>query len=83
MLDHAQIEQGVLAILDECADAPTAVTSNDRLRDMGIDSLELSEIVARVDDQFGLAIPGGELGRMRTVSDIVDVVSAAVRSHSA
>jgi acyl carrier protein len=83
VLGDAQIEQGVLAILCDFADAPEAVTSNDRLRDLGIDSLDLTEIVARVDDEFGLAISGGELGRMRTVGDLVDIVSTAVRSRSA
>lgn len=83
MRDHAQIEQGILAIIDDFADAPGAVTSNDRLRDLGIDSLDLTEIVARIDDEFNLAIPGGELGRMRTVNDVVDIVSTAIRSRSA
>ena len=83
MVDHAQVEQGVLAILGEFVDDAGAVASDDRLRDLGIDSLDLTEIVSRIDDDFGLTIPGGELGRMRTVSDLVDIVSAAVRSRSA
>jgi acyl carrier protein len=83
VLDDAEIEKGVLAILGDFAGAPEAVASSDRLRDLGIDSLDLTEIVGRVDDEFGLAISGGELGRMRTVGDLVDIVSAAVRSRSA
>lgn len=78
MIDQGDIERRVYAILGDFADDPDAVGQADRLRDLGIDSLDLTEIVARLDTEFDLVLSGGELGRMRTVADIVAVVATAL-----
>jgi acyl carrier protein len=78
VVDPGDIARRVYAILGGFADDPHAIPQADRLRDLGIDSLDLTEIVARIDTEFGLVLSSGELGRMRTVADIVAVVASAL-----
>lgn len=45
--------------------------------DMGIDSLDVVELVMEIENEFGLSeIPEDELKKMHTVRDLVDYVSA-------
>ena len=45
--------------------------------DMGIDSLDVVELVMEIEGEFGLSeIPEEELKKMHTVRDLVDYVSA-------
>ena len=45
--------------------------------DMGIDSLDVVELVMEIEGEFGLSeIPEDELKKMHTVRDLVDYVSA-------
>lgn len=45
--------------------------------DLGIDSLDVVELVMELEDAFGLdEIPEEELKKMRTVGDLVDYVTA-------
>ena len=45
--------------------------------DMGIDSLDVVELMAEIEDYFGLdEIPEVELMEMRTIGDLVAYVSA-------
>ena len=45
--------------------------------DLGIDSLDVVELIMEVESEFGLAeIPEEELKKMHTVHDLVEYVSA-------
>jgi acyl carrier protein len=76
--DRSEIERRVYAILGDFADDPDAIPHGDRLRDLGIDSLDLTEIVARIDAEFGIALSAGEMSRTRTIADLVAVVASAL-----
>ena len=42
--------------------------------DLSIDSLDAVEIVMALEEEFGIKIPDEELGKLKTVQDIVDTV---------
>ncbi|QAY67602.1 acyl carrier protein [Paenibacillus protaetiae] len=42
--------------------------------DYGADSLDLTELVITVEDEFGISIPESELGDMNTVISIVNYI---------
>lgn len=45
--------------------------------DMGIDSLDVVELVMEIENEFGMSeIPEDDLKKMHTVRDLVDYVSA-------
>ncbi len=47
------------------------------VEDLGIDSLDVVELVMELEDAFGLdEIPEEELKKMRTVGDLVEYVTA-------
>jgi acyl carrier protein len=49
------------------------------IAELGIDSVLVAEIVARLEDQLGIEIPADQWLRVRTLKDLVDAVGAAKR----
>lgn len=49
-------------------------TSN--LRELGIDSLDLVEIIMDVEDNFGIQFENDELNKLNTVDDVVKAIEA-------
>jgi len=45
------------AIQDELAIEPSEITEDKSINDLGIDSLETTEIVLNIEDQTGISIP--------------------------
>ncbi|WP_138205252.1 acyl carrier protein [Haloimpatiens lingqiaonensis] len=44
--------------------------------DLGVDSLEIFEIVMSLEDEFGIEIPNEDIEDMKTVGDIVKYVES-------
>ena len=42
--------------------------------DLGVDSLDLYEIVMKLEDEFDVEIPTEELEKMETVGDVVEYI---------
>jgi acyl carrier protein len=47
------------------------------IADVGINSLQTLELVARLEDRFGVALPDYELSGMESVADLMRVVARA------
>ena len=69
---------GVAAVI--CGLSPgvgaSTITEEDLLRDdrLGLDSLTLVEFVLRVEKKFDVTIRDAEVGKLRTVGDVVNYV---------
>ena len=44
----------------------------DMQKDLEVDSLSLVELHMALEDELGVSIPDGEIGKMHTVKDILD-----------
>lgn len=44
--------------------------------DLGIDSLDLFELVMAMEEEFGIEIPGEDLENMSTVGDVIEYIEA-------
>ena len=80
------VEQIVAAVADEygLVEAKDAVTLRSGLHDdLGMDEVDLIEVVFRAEERFGLVLPDDGIGQSSTVSDIVDVVVARLREQAA
>lgn len=44
--------------------------------DLGADSLDLVELVMGLEEEFGISIPESDMGKIVTVQDAVDYVTA-------
>lgn len=76
-----QIEQGVFAILlANAKQAPSAITADTVLAEIGLDSLDIVETVFDLEEAFNISIPNpGESDDVETNFIIAADVVAAVR----
>lgn len=44
--------------------------------DLGVDSLDIFEVVMELEDEFGIEIPNEDLENVKTVEDLVKYISA-------
>jgi len=52
------------------------ITGETELRSLGIDSLDLVEIVMEAEEKFGIAFSNDELNNFTTVNDVVNAIKA-------
>ena len=53
-------------------DPETITLQSDIKKDLGADSLEILQLLMRVEDEYGIVIPDQELAGFRTVADVVE-----------
>ena len=89
-MTHAEIasavEQIVAAVADEygLVEAKDAVTLRSSLHDdLGMDEVDLIEVVFRAEERFGLVLPDNDIGPSTTVSNIVDLIVGRLREQEA
>ena len=52
------------------------ITGETELRSLGIDSLDLVEIVMEAEEEFGIAFSNDELNNFTTVNDVVNAIKS-------
>jgi acyl carrier protein len=63
---------------------PDAVTAERDVTELGLDSMQLMEFVAEIEDALEIRIPDQELTGVRTVSELLAVIEARrVRAEGA
>ena len=51
---------------------PAIITPESRIkRDLGADSIDILQLLMRIEDQYGIVIPDQELAKFETVGDVV------------
>jgi len=71
------IEQMKLLINKYIGDDAPAITGATALgSDLGLNSLELVQMVCDVEDEFGVEIPDRAISSFKTIQDVIDYVSA-------
>ncbi|MCR4568772.1 MAG: acyl carrier protein [Bacteroidales bacterium] len=52
--------------------APEKITPESRImKDLGADSLDILQLLMRIEDQYGIVIPDQALAKFETVADVV------------
>ena len=65
------VRADLIKLLEEHSQPDTSVTEASHLvADLGIDSLGVMEVVAEIEDKFGLTIPEEVLREVNTVADV-------------
>ena len=77
------VEAGVIEALKSVSRRPIepALTS-DLIADLGLDSLQVLELAAELEDRFDITIPGAAAPAIRTVADVVAQVAALVEERA-
>jgi acyl carrier protein len=81
----SRIESGVIDVLKNVSRRPIEpALSSDLIADLGFDSLQVLEVVAELEDAFGISIPLNDVSATRTVAQVVAYVTALVeqRTHT-
>lgn len=72
-----EIFRGIAA---EVTERPVPEVSLDtEIRSLGVDSIALAEIVARIEDQFAVDVPATTWLSVKTLRELLDVVERARR----
>lgn len=70
--DESEIFETVKSILEGFVDASVCIeTQTEFVKDFGLDSIRVMEIVEKVEDAFDISFPLNSLPRIRTVEDFV------------
>lgn len=57
--------------------SPESVTMESRIKDdLGADSLDILQLLMRIEDDYGIIIPDEELAQFKTVGDVVKFLDA-------
>lgn len=59
-------------------DAAAVTPEADLVNDVGLDSLDVTELTLGLEEHFGIEIPDEDLEGLRTVNDAVDLVERKV-----
>ena len=72
------IVEKIVEIFSEVMEAPkeTVTPEVDLFNDLGVDDIDLIEVLMEIEERFGVYIPDEELGKIKTVGDIVKLVEA-------
>ena len=63
--------QAILAKQLRIADPDTITPASRIQKDLGADSLDILQLLMRIEDQYGIVIPDQELAKFETVGDVV------------
>jgi acyl carrier protein len=75
------IEEGVIDVLKNVSRRPIEPTlESDLVADLGFDSLQVLEVIAELEDRFGISIPLNDVPAARTVGQVVAQVAQLARA---
>jgi acyl carrier protein len=78
------IEAGVIDALKRVSRRPIEPRlEQDLVVDLGLDSLEVLELVAELEDRFGISVPVEEVPAVRTVAQAIERVTRLVGESAA
>lgn len=75
-MDKMEIQEKLVTILAKhtSADRSTFTPRKDLKLDLGLDSLDVAEIVFEMEETFGIHIPDDSADRIQKISDTVDFI---------
>ena len=65
-------------ILAEKIDVST-LNENDSLTSLGLDSLDLAEVMISIEDQLGIEFTSGEILELKTLKDVLDLIESKTK----
>lgn len=79
----APIEEGVIDVLKNVSRRPIEpALADDLVADLGLDSLQVLEVVAELEDRFDISIPLNDVPTTRTVAQVVAQIARLVGEQS-
>jgi acyl carrier protein len=80
MTDREKLMRMFQALVLEITGKPLPDVAPDAsIADLGVDSVSVAEIVARIEDDLGIEVPAARWMRVKTVAELFDAVEEAPR----
>ena len=70
------VEKVVFDALPQFGADPSEITREATFEDLDVDSLDLAELSQIIEDEFGVQLKGDDVGKIKTVGDLVDFISS-------
>ena len=68
------VEKTVVEALPQFGVDESQITRDATFEDLDVDSLDLAELSQIIEDEYGIALKGDDVGKIKTVGDAVDLV---------
>jgi acyl carrier protein len=68
------VEQTIVDAIAKLGPEPEDVTRDATFEQLDVDSLDLVEVAQVVEEEFGVALKGEDMEKLRTVGDAIDLV---------
>ena len=68
------VERTVYDALPQFGVEETDITRESTFEELDVDSLDLAELSQIIEDEYGVALKGDDVGRIKTVGDAIDLV---------
>lgn len=78
---HEEVLAAVRKVIEEHAETTDVAEETELVADLGIDSLGVMEVVAEIEDQFGMTIADSELRDVATLGDVVKAIETRLREE--
>ena len=68
------VEKVVFDALPQFGADPSEISRDAPFEDLDVDSLYLAELSQIIEDEYGVALKGDDVGKIKTVGDAIDLV---------
>jgi len=68
------VEKTVFDALPQFGVEESDITRDATFEDLDVDSLDLAELSQIIEDEYGVALKGDDVGKIKTVGDAIDLV---------
>jgi acyl carrier protein len=68
------VETTVVEALESFGADREEIVREAQLKDLDVDSLDLAELSQIVEDRYGVELTGGDVERIKTVGDAIDLI---------
>ena len=70
------VEKTVFGALPQFGVDESQITRDATFEELDVDSLDLAELSQIIEDEYGIALKGDDVGKIKTVGDAIDLVVA-------
>jgi acyl carrier protein len=73
-ITEENVQKTVFEALPQFGVDESAITRDATFEDLDVDSLDLAELSQIIEDEYGVALKGDDVGKIKTVGDAIDLV---------
>jgi acyl carrier protein len=68
------VEKTVYGALPQFGVDESQISRDATFEELDVDSLDLAELSQIIEDEYGVALKGDDVGKIKTVGDVIDLV---------